>query len=65
MGLTTRYCHDCGQDQVFDQPHPGRCPDAPDGGCLEWACTGCGAALFAGFPGLLAGAGVLRAGRVA
>jgi len=24
----------------------GSCPDAPDGRCPEWMCTGCGAALL-------------------
>ena len=50
MDQVTRYCRDCGQDQVFDQPHPGICPDVPDGGCPELACTGCGAAVFSGLP---------------
>jgi len=48
MGLTTRYCPDCGQDQPFGQPHQASCPDAPDGECLEWVCTGCGGALIIG-----------------
>jgi hypothetical protein len=58
MGQMTRYCSECGQDQLFDQPHegPGCCPDAPDGDCLEWACTGCGEALFIGIASLAAGA---------
>ena len=62
MGQTIRYCRECGRDQPFDQPHEGRggCPDAPDGDCLEWACTGCGTALFIGIPGLMADAGRLR-----
>jgi hypothetical protein len=35
---------------LFEQHHEmGSCPDAPDGECPEWACTGCGAALLAGF----------------
>ena len=46
MGLTPRYCHDCGRDQAFDQPHAdGSCPGAPGGECPEWVFTGCGAAL--------------------
>jgi hypothetical protein len=49
MGLTSRYCHDCGQDQPFGQPHEAICPDTPDGDCPEWVCTGCGAALITGF----------------
>lgn len=54
MGQMNRYCRECGQDQPFDQPHagPGCCPDVPDGDCPEWACTGCGAALFIGIPDL-------------
>ena len=57
MGQMNRYCRECGQDQPFDQPHegPGCCPDVPDGDCLEWACTGCGAALFVGIPDLADG----------
>ena len=67
MGPMTRYCRECGQDQVFDQPHgdEGGCPDVPGGKCLEWACTGCGAALLTVIPGLLADAPPLWAGRVA
>jgi hypothetical protein len=59
MGLMTRYCRECGQDQLFDQPHDagheadGGCE--VDGDCPEWACTGCGTALFIGFPGLVIG----------
>jgi hypothetical protein len=57
MGLMNRYCRECGRDQLFDQPHGGG-PAAGadcgiDGDCPEWACTGCGAALIAGFPGLI------------
>jgi len=57
MAQMTRYCRECGQDQLFDQPHEGHgcCPDAADGDCPEWACTGCGAALFIGLPDLAAG----------
>jgi hypothetical protein len=67
MGLTTRYCHDCGRDQAFDQPHEGMesCPDSPDGECPEWVCTGCGAALVTGVYFLLAGARDLPPGRAA
>jgi hypothetical protein len=63
----TRYCRACGRDQVFDQPHGGQgsCPDVPGGECLEWACTGCGAALLTVIPGLLADVAPLWAGRVA
>ena len=60
MGQMIRHCHDCGTDQMFDQPHDTDCPDAPDGDCPEWACTGCGAALLAGpgvQPGVLASVG--------
>jgi len=61
MGQMTRHCRECGGDQLFDQPHgQGCCPDAPDGDCPEWACTGCGAALFIGGHDLLASAGALR-----
>lgn len=48
MSLATRYCHDCGQDQPFGQPHEGSCPDTPDGECQEWVCAGCGAASITG-----------------
>lgn len=69
MGQMTCYCRECGQDQPFDQPHEGRggCPDVPDGDCPEWACTGCGAALFIGIPDLAANLDGLRdrPGRVA
>jgi hypothetical protein len=60
------HCRECGGDQLFDQPHQdlGCCPDGPGDECPEWACTQCGAALFAGIPDLLAGAGLRgRAGR--
>jgi hypothetical protein len=50
MGQMTRYCHECGQDQLLRQPHEDSCPDLP-GGCPEWACTGCGAAWITGIPG--------------
>ncbi len=51
MSEMFRYCGECGEEQLFEQHHagPGSCPDAPDGECPEWACTGCGAALLAGF----------------
>lgn len=67
MGLMTRDCRECGGNQEFDQPHRGQgdCPDVPGGDCLEWACTGCGAALLTVIPGVLADAPVLWAGRVA
>jgi hypothetical protein len=69
MGHMTRHCRECGGAQLFDQPHEDveGCPDVPDGDCPEWACTGCGAALFTGRHDLMAGAGGLRgwAGRVA
>ena len=61
MGLMTHYCRECGQDQLFDQPHDadsvigGRCE--VDGECPEWACTECGAALYSGSPGLIADQG--------
>jgi hypothetical protein len=46
-----RHCPDCGWDRLFEQYHmAGSCPDAPDGDCSEWSCTGCGAALLIGFP---------------
>lgn len=47
MGPMFRPCQDCGGEQLFEQPHaaPGTCPDTPDGLCLEWSCTECGAAL--------------------
>jgi hypothetical protein len=54
---------------LFERMHeaPGSCPDAPDGQCPEWLCTGCGAAeLITVPPGQATGA-VLpdMAGRVA
>jgi hypothetical protein len=51
MVETIRYCAECRQDRVFEQPHPvaGACPDAADGCCPEWCCTGCGAAMLIGF----------------
>jgi hypothetical protein len=75
MGQMTRYCRECGQDQLFDQPHEDSCPDVPDT-CPEWACTGCGAALLigstvfigstgTGAAGPLSGAGASRSDRVA
>ncbi|MBO0774976.1 MAG: hypothetical protein J2P34_01570 [Actinobacteria bacterium] len=50
MSEMFRHCGECGEEQLFEQPHaaPGSCPDTPDGECAEWACTGCGAALLAG-----------------
>jgi hypothetical protein len=46
-----RHCPDCGQDQPFEQPHPGAacCQDAPGGSCPEWSCADCGAGLLIGF----------------
>ena len=48
MGPMFRPCEDCGGEQLFEQVHeaPGSCPDARDGQCPEWWCTGCGAAEF-------------------
>ena len=48
MVESIRHCPDCGWDRLFEQPHPvcGTCPDAPDGCCAEWSCTGCGAAML-------------------
>jgi hypothetical protein len=48
MGPMFRPCQDCGGEQLFEQSHamPGSCPDAPDGMCPEWSCTGCGAAML-------------------
>jgi hypothetical protein len=62
MAQMTRHCRECGADQPFDQPHDrdGNCPDVPDGSCPEWACTGCGAAIIAGLPDLMADASGLR-----
>lgn len=46
-----RHCRECGEERLFEQHHPvpGDCPDMPGGICPEWACTGCGSALLAGF----------------
>jgi hypothetical protein len=65
MTLVTRYCHECGRDQAFGQPHDGRCRDVPDGDCPEWVCTGCGAALITGIAYLRPGRRELPQGRVA
>lgn len=48
MNESTRYCPDCGQDQVFQQPHAstGGCPDVLAGRCPEWLCARCGTALI-------------------
>jgi hypothetical protein len=48
MGPIFRLCQDCGEEQLFEQPHPapGGCPDAPGGLCPEWSCTECGTALI-------------------
>lgn len=44
-----RYCPECREDQLFEQPHEaGGCPDIGDGEyaeCPELACTECGIAL--------------------
>jgi hypothetical protein len=72
MVETRRYCPDCGRDRLIEQPHAvvGACPDAPDapdGGCAEWCCTRCGAAMLIGFPSYRADAAYARqpASRVA
>ena len=43
-------CPECGADQPFEQVHAvaGECPDVPGGGCPEWACQACGAAVIMG-----------------
>jgi hypothetical protein len=40
-------CPSCGSKREFLQVHArlGRCPDSA-GGCPEWFCTACGAALL-------------------
>lgn len=44
--VKTRYCPQCREDRLFDQPHEtGRCPDT-GGECPELACTECGLALI-------------------
>jgi hypothetical protein len=65
MSETFRHCPECGTQRLFEQHHPaaGSCPDAADGNCPEWACTGCGTALLAGF--VLYQAGTAAAGRMA
>ncbi len=47
-----RYCPGCGSKREFVQVHPrlGRCPDGAAGGCPEWFCAACGAALLIGLP---------------
>lgn len=51
MSEPYRNCPGCGEDRLFERHHAetGSCPDAPDGECPEWICTGCGAALLVGF----------------
>jgi hypothetical protein len=55
-------CPGCGGDELFEQIHPGNCPDVASsnfdssnfdssnfaGECPEWACVGCGAGVFMG-----------------
>jgi hypothetical protein len=69
MGPMFRPCQDCGGEQLFEQMHetPGSCPDAPDGQCPEWWCTGCGAAELVTVPPGTAAQAVLpdMAGQVA
>jgi hypothetical protein len=50
MAQIVRYCADCGWDRPFEKIHdlPGECPDCPEGDCVEWSCTDCGAALLIG-----------------
>jgi len=45
-----RHCPGCGSKREFVQVHPrqARCPDGAAGGCPEWFCTACGAALLIG-----------------
>jgi hypothetical protein len=47
-------CPECGDVRLFEQPHPGVCPDTADGECPEWACTCCGAALITVAPAVTA-----------
>jgi hypothetical protein len=51
MVETIRYCPECRGERLFEQPHAvaGSCPDAVDGCCAEWCCTGCGAAMLIGW----------------
>ena len=35
------WCPDCVGQRGFERPPS---PDVPTDGCLEWVCTGCGAA---------------------
>jgi hypothetical protein len=68
MAEMTRYCADCGWEQLFEPYHAiaGTCPDSPDGRCPEWMCTACGAALLievATGPAELPRAAQLRPGR--
>lgn len=50
MSQMSRYCPDCRVDRLFEQYHDATvgCPDFPEGECLEWSCTDCGAALLIG-----------------
>ncbi len=52
MTHLSRYCTGCGEERPFEQFHaePDSCPDAADGACQEWGCTGCGDALIIGLP---------------
>lgn len=69
MSQMFRSCPECGGERMFLTHHdpPGTCPDAPDGVCPEWSCTGCGTALLAGFVLYRADTGLSldSAGRVA
>ena len=66
MDLTMRYCPECREERLFDQPHQsGSCPDAGDelGECPELACTGCGLALVIAFAAPAPATQALDAGR--
>jgi hypothetical protein len=69
MGPMFRPCQDCGGERLFERMHeaPGSCPDAQDGQCPEWLCTGCGAAELSTVPPGTAAGAVLpdMVGRVA
>lgn len=41
----SRWCADCGDEQVFVQPE---CVDGHGADCPEWACSACGAAYLVG-----------------
>ncbi|HVB26804.1 MAG TPA: hypothetical protein VNE21_02700 [Mycobacteriales bacterium] len=46
--MTYRHCPNCRAERAFEQPPCADGHDARGGGCPEWACVTCGAALLIG-----------------